>query len=88
MQALLGDLARIDQPAAMTHRGGAARRLHLGRAPAGPAPWRASQTSAAQSRSSVLNRREPSCARAAVVSEGANSRTDPGQRRSSSAAHA
>ena len=53
-----------------------------------PAPWRTSQTSAAQSRSSVLNRRDPSCARAAVVSDGANSRSDPGQRRSSSAAHA
>ena len=49
-----------------------------------PAPWRASQTSAAQSRSSVLNRRVPSCARAAWVSDGANSRSDPGQRRSSS----
>jgi hypothetical protein len=51
-----------------------------------PAPWRTSQTSAAQSRSSVLNRRDPRCALAAVVSEGANSRSDPGQRRSISAA--
>src|SRR5437899_2050516 len=53
-----------------------------------PAPCLTSQTSAAQSRSSVLNRREPSCALAAAVSDGANSRNDPGQRRSISAAHA
>jgi hypothetical protein len=57
--------------------------------PAGrPAPWRTSQTSAAQSRSSVLERRDPSWVLAAWVSEGANSRTDPGQRRSSSATQA
>ena len=43
---------------------------------------------AAQSRSSVLKRRDPSCDRAACVSDGANSRSDPGHRRSTSTAHA
>jgi hypothetical protein len=53
-----------------------------------PAPWRNSQTKAAQSRSSVSKRRDPSWALAAWVSDGAKVRSDPGQRRSSSAAHA
>ena len=50
-------------------------------------PWRAMYVNAAQSRSSVLNLPEPSCVRADFVSEGANSRTEPGWRRSNSVTH-
>ena len=70
MEALAQDLELGDELAAMTHHA---------------EPCRASQTSAAQSRSSDLKRREPSCARASCVSEGASKRTRPGKRRSSSA---
>ena len=86
VQTLLGHAAGVDELAAVTDRAPAAPRP-----PTAPTVGRrpgSNQTSAAQSRSSVLNRREPSCARAACVSDGANSRSDPGQRRSISAAHA
>ena len=87
VQALPQRLEREHELAAMRDRRRASPRPASSTA-GRPAPWRASQTSAAQSRSSVLNRRAPICARAACVSDGANTRNAPGQRRSSSLANA
>jgi hypothetical protein len=86
MQPLTQRRERQDQLPAMRDR--AAQRLNrrTGRQPTGTLTSQPHQR--AQSRSSVLNRRLASCALAACVSDGANSRNDPGQRRSSSAAHA
>jgi hypothetical protein len=86
MEALLEDLAVADQP--RRWRTAPSRASTVSVAAGRPVPWRTSQTSAAQSRSSVLERRQPSWALATWVSDGANSRTDPGQRRSSSATQA
>jgi hypothetical protein len=78
VQPLLGDLALGDQAAAVPHGSGQGVIDAVGDKP--PLALAGQIGHAAQSRSSVLNRREPSWARAAVVSDGANNRTDPGKR--------
>jgi hypothetical protein len=87
MQALLERPAVSDQPPPVADRPD--QRLHGvgGDWPAGPLADQPDQrrTIAVVG---LVRRREPSWARAAWVSEGANSRTDPGQRRSSSVTQA
>jgi hypothetical protein len=75
--ALLGDLVLADQTASVAHRRGERVLLLVGDRPALALPRQVSQRGAVPA---VLNRRDPNCARAAVVSEGANSRIDPGNR--------
>jgi hypothetical protein len=84
--ALLEDRAVGDQATTMADRSQQCR--HGVGHDWSPAPWQISQTSAAQSRSSVLTRHQPSRARAAWGSDGATNPTDPSQRRSSSATQA